>query len=146
MSTKGYDLQRFINAQEYNYDLALSEIRNGKKLSHWIWYIFPQIAGLGRSSMCATYGIKGLEEAKAYLSHPILKQRLEEISLALLELPSNNPVIVMGRPDDKKLCSCMTLFLEADPSNKIFSKVLDKYFDGKKDNATIKILNQNTEK
>ena len=80
-----YDLQRFLNAQEYSYNQALAEIKSGKKCSHWIWYIFPQIAGLGRSSMCVTYGIKGLGEAKAYLAHPVLKQRLEEISQTLLE-------------------------------------------------------------
>lgn len=137
---QNYNLQRFLDAQAYDYAQALSEIKAGRKRSHWIWYIFPQLDGLGRSSMCAFYGIKGIGEARAYLEHPVLRQRLEEISQALLELQENNPTLVMGYPDDMKLRSCMTLFLEADPGNEIFSKVLDKYFYGQKDTATLKIL------
>ena len=92
--------------------------------------------------MCAKYGINGLEEAKAYLSHPVLKQRLEEICLALLDLPTSDSTAVMGRPDDLKLRSCMTLFYEADPENIIFSKVLEKYYHGREDNATLRLLNK----
>lgn len=135
-----YDISRFIEAQRSSYQQALSEIKNGKKASHWIWYIFPQIKGLGRSAMSEYYGIQNIDEAKAYLADPILSKRLIEICEALLSLDTNDAVEVMGRPDDKKLKSSMTLFDAATDSLEIFQMVLDKYYNGKKDNLTLRIL------
>lgn len=135
-----FDLERFIKAQERDYETALEEIRRGRKRSHWIWYIFPQITGLGFSSMSQYYGIASIKEAKAYMENACLRDRLLEISEALLALESNDPGNVMGYPDDLKLCSSMTLFAEAAPEEKIFQAVLDKYFDGRKDQRTLQIL------
>ena len=135
-----YDLTRFHKAQKIDYETALSEIRSGRKRSHWMWYIFPQLKGLGFSGMADYYGIDGLGEAKAYLADPILRARLTEISEALLTLPGNNPGGVMGYPDDMKLRSCMTLFSIADPKEEVFRKVLDKYYGGRKDKLTERLL------
>lgn len=135
-----YDLNRFLKAQERDYDTALSEIRSGRKRSHWIWYIFPQVKGLGFSSTSEFYGIDGLAEAKAYMENEALRRRLIEISEALLALESSDAGDVMGYPDDLKLKSSMTLFEEAAPEEKIFLKVLDKFFGGKKDERTLEIL------
>lgn len=135
-----YDLNRFLKAQERDYDTALSEIRSGRKRSHWIWYIFPQVKGLGFSSTSEFYGIDGLAEAKAYMENGTLRRRLIEISEALLALESSDAGDVMGYPDDLKLKSSMTLFREAAPEEKIFLKVLDKFFGGKKDERTLEIL------
>lgn len=135
-----YDLQRFLKAQERDYETALQEIRNGRKLSHWIWYIFPQVKGLGFSSTSEYYGIEDLEEAKAYLENDTLKARLLEISEALLDLETNNAREVMGSPDHLKLKSSMTLFAMADPNIPIFKQVIDKYYDGVLDEKTLKIL------
>ena len=134
-----YDLNRFITAQERSYDAALSEIKSGRKRTHWMWYIFPQIDGLGRSSTAQFYAISDLQEAKEYYAHPILGPRLVEISEALLKLDGDNATAVMGYPDDLKLKSSMTLFAIAS-GNPVFSKVLDKYFDGRQDRQTVKIL------
>ena len=110
-----YDLSRFHKAQQGSYETALAEIRSGRKCSHWIWYIFPQIQGLGFSSTAQYYAIENLEEAKAYLADPVLRERLLEISNALLALDSCDPSEVMGYPDDLKLRSSMTLFSLAEP-------------------------------
>lgn len=134
-----YDLNRFITAQERSYDAALSEIRSGRKRTHWMWYIFPQIDGLGRSSTAQFYAISDLQEAKEYYAHPVLGPRLVEISEALLKLDGDNATAVMGYPDDLKLKSSMTLFAIAS-GNPVFTKVLDKYFDGRQDRWTVKIL------
>ena len=133
-----YDLDRFIKAQEVKYEIALCEIREGRKRSHWIWYIFPQVKGLGFSSTSEYYGINGIAEAKEYMKNELLHKRLVEISTALYELPESDPSVVMGYPDDLKLKSSMTLFAEAAPEEKIFEQVLEKYFDGKKDIETLK--------
>ena len=133
-------IDRFLKAQENTYDEALSEIREGHKRSHWIWFIFPQIQGLGFSAISQEYAIKDLEEAREYLNNPLLKTRLLEISKALIDLPEFDPTKVMGYPDDLKLCSSMTLFHVADPEEPVFKLVLDKYFDGKIDKNTIRIL------
>ncbi len=138
--TMKYNLDRFIRAQEYDYDQALSEIKAGHKRSHWIWYIFPQVKGLGRSGMSEEYGIDGLDEAKAYMENEVLRIRLIEISQALLQLDSNDPLAVMGFPDNLKLRSSMTLFAEAAPEETVFADVLDKFFDGEKDPETLKRL------
>ncbi|HIQ74968.1 MAG TPA: DUF1810 domain-containing protein [Candidatus Cottocaccamicrobium excrementipullorum] len=135
------DLTRFHEAQKGVYQEALREIRNGKKRSHWMWYIFPQIAGLGRSSMTQYYGIKGLGEAKEYLRDPILRERLTEISQTLLALETDDASQIFGWPDDMKLRSSMTLFSCADPGIAVFQKVLDKFFQGEKDELTLRILN-----
>lgn len=137
-----YDLSRFIAAQQSDYQLALSEIKNGKKVSHWIWYIFPHLKGLGRSSKSVYYGIRGLDEAKAYLADPILGKRLIEICSALLSLDKDNPTEVMGKPDDRKLQSSMTLFDAATESLDVFKRVLDKYYQGRKDKRTLGMLEQ----
>ena len=136
----GSSLDKFVSAQKRDYATALQEIRNGRKRSHWIWYIFPQIQGLGMSSTAQFYGIKDLEEAKDYMEHPVLGPRLIEISEALLGLESSNPGAVMGFPDDLKLCSSMTLFELAAPEEKVFSKVLEKFYGGRRDELTLRIL------
>ena len=134
------DLSRFIKAQETDYERALSEIRSGHKRSHWIWYIFPQIAGLGFSSTAQYYAIKDRKEAEEYLKNDLLRERLVEISEALLLLESNDAGDVMGYPDDLKLCSSMTLFHEVAPEIDVFQEVLDKFFGGKPDQRTIELL------
>ena len=138
--TMAYDLQRFKDAQEQDYRQALAEIRAGRKRSHWIWYIFPQLEGLGRSAMCARYGIRGIGEAEAYLADETLRGRLVEMSRALLELNGNDPVDVMGHIDAIKLRSCMTLFSRASNADPAFQAVLDKYFGGEADPMTLELL------
>ena len=135
-----HDLERFYKAQEYDYETALSEIRNGRKESHWMWYIFPQIAGLGRSTTAEYYAIKSKEEAKAYIEDPVLGKRLIEISQALLQVSSNDAEMVMGWPDNLKLRSCMTLFAEVAPEQPVFRNVLEKFYDGEMDEKTLDIL------
>ena len=134
------ELDRFIRAQEYNYSDALKEIKNGKKTTHWMWYVFPQIKGLGKSDTAKWYAIKDLQEAKDYLNNEILSNRLEQICKALLELDCNDAYKIFGSPDDMKLKSSMTLFEIAAPENKIFKRVLDKYFNGERDQKTIEII------
>lgn len=138
----GTNLQRFIDAQKTVYAIALSEIKHGKKRSHWMWYIFPQIAGLGFSETSKYYSLKSLHEAEAYLQHPVLGPRLIEISNALLDLKSDNALSVFGTPDDLKLKSCMTLFSILPSTNPVFQAVLDKFFHGLKDAKTLEILNE----
>lgn len=132
-------LQRFIDAQKRDYEIALSEIKNGRKRSHWMWYIFPQIKGLGFSETSKFYGITNLKEAEEFLTHPVLGKRLVEISNELLNLPTNNAHAVFGSPDDIKLKSSMTLFSLVPNADAVFQKVLDKFFDGKKDEKTLNI-------
>lgn len=139
MDSKESDITRFIEAQGENYERALREIKCGRKRSHWMWYIFPQLKGLGRSAISAYYGINGLSEAKEYLSHPLLGNRLREISEALLELDSNDAHDIFGFPDDMKLRSCMTLFNKVSP-NDVFKEVLNKFYEGKVDYKTLKLL------
>lgn len=135
-----FNLERFKKAQERDYALALAEIKNGRKESHWIWYIFPQLKGLGYSEISRFYGIEGRAEAKAYIEDELLKKRLVEISEALLVLQCSDAEKVMGYPDDLKLKSCMTLFAETSPETDVFEKVLEKFFDGKKDKKTLELL------
>lgn len=130
-------LNRFLDAQQQDYNRALSEIKNGRKLSHWMWYIFPQIAGLGFSHMAQLYAIKDLAEATDYLHHPVLGSRLVEIAGALLTIQGKTATQIMGSPDDLKLRSSMTLFSLVDGADPVFKKVLDKYYDGKPDPQTI---------
>ena len=135
-----HDLERFYKAQEYDYETALSEIRNGRKESHWMWYIFPQITGLGRSTTAEYYAIKSKEEAKGYIEDPVLGKRLIEISQALFQIESDDAEMVMGWPDNLKLRSCMTLFAEAAPEHPVFRNVLEKFYDGEMDGKTLDIL------
>ena len=134
------DLDRFIKAQERDYLVALQEIKSGRKLSHWIWYIFPQIKGLGYSETAQYYSIEDIEEAKAYLNNEYLHNNLVEICQELVKLKSNNIVDIMGYPDNLKLFSSMTLFNFVEPDEDIFKKVLDKYYNGKLDAKTLEIM------
>lgn len=135
-----YDLSRFIKAQEFNYQNALAEIKAGRKTSHWIWFIFPQLKNLGSSPTAKHYGIENLDEAKEYLSNEILRKNLLEISQALLDLKNNDIEYIMGSSIDKmKLQSSMTLFYLAEPTCAIFTKIIEKYFGGKFDENTINI-------
>lgn len=133
-------LDRFLDAQRGDYAAALAEVRRGRKTSHWMWYIFPQIAGLGQSSTARYYSIRDLEEAREYYAHPVLGQRLREISGALLELRGSDPVAVFGGIDSMKLKSSMTLFAVAAPDDPLFQQVLDKYYSGEQDALTLRIL------
>lgn len=134
------DLSRFIDAHCRNYSAALAEIRSGRKRSHWMWYIFPQLRELGKSETALYYGIRDLDEAVAYLNDPVLGQNLLEISGVLLTLESSNAREIFGWPDDMKLRSCMTLFHCASGGNPVFRRVLEKFYDGKPDGHTLRIL------
>jgi len=140
MNEDKFNLERFLTAQERDYGQALKEIRGGRKRSHWIWYIFPQLKDLGYSSTAKYYGIRDLDEARAYLENPTLRERLIEISEALLHLEENDPERVMGYPDHLKLRSSMTLFAAADPDEPVFNRVLDKYFSGEPDEHTLNLI------
>lgn len=137
------DLSRFIKAQDSSYEEALSEIKSGRKRSHWMWYIFPQYKGLGFSEASKYYSINDLDEAKRFLNHPILGERLKLITKELLILNENNANKVFGSPDDLKLKSSMTLFATIDTSEEnIFNAVLDKYFAGQNDNKTLTLIKE----
>ncbi|MCA8830425.1 DUF1810 domain-containing protein [Hymenobacter pini] len=137
------NLQRFLDAQQRDYATALGEIKGGRKRSHWMWYIFPQVQGLGYSETARFYAIQSQQEAQAYLQHPVLGPRLQEISAALLTLESNDATRIMGSPDDVKLKSSMTLFAALENTNPVFQRVLDKFFDSEQDTKTLQILRQN---
>ena len=126
-----YDLERFVVAQERDYAIALEEIKSGYKSSHWMWYIFPQISGLGHSPMAKKYEIVDLGEAKAYIENAYLRNNLVEISRALIECGNDDIEDIMGFPDNFKLCSSMTLFEMVAPEIEEFKMVLDKFFEGK---------------
>jgi uncharacterized protein (DUF1810 family) len=134
------EMVRFIEAQQLDYIKALSEIKKGRKVSHWMWYIFPQIAGLGFSETSKYYALKSLSEAEQYLKHPILGKRLIEISSVLMGLQTNDAHTVFGSPDDLKLQSSMTLFSAVKNSNPVFQLVLDKFFAGEKDKHTLALI------
>ena len=135
-----YNLQRFYKAQKFDYPVALNEIKNGQKESHWMWYIFSQLKELEYSSTAKYYGLTK-DEAIAYIKDEVLKSCLIEISEALLKLNNNNATIVFGYPDDLKLKSCMTLFSEIAPEIEVFDKVLERFFSGKKDDKTLELKN-----
>ena len=139
MKIDSYNLQRFIDAQNDNYDRALYEIKRGMKTSHWMWYIFPQVNGLGYSSTSNYYSIKSKEEANLYLNNKLLRNHLIEISEELYKL-DNSIYEILGYTDALKLNSCMTLFNYIDPSIEIFSKIIDKFYKGEFDKKTISIL------
>lgn len=134
-------LDRFLQAQEPVWPRVLAELRAGKKRTHWMWFVFPQIKGLGHSDMAQRYAIQSLAEAKAYLAHPVLAARLRECCQILLALESPSSALqVFGTPDDLKLRSCMTLFAEASAPGSVFDAVLQKYFGGQKDERTLELL------
>ncbi|WP_313117256.1 DUF1810 domain-containing protein [Ectopseudomonas guguanensis] len=135
-----FDLARFVEAQQRDYQQALDELRAGAKRSHWIWYVFPQLRGLGRSEMAEHYGISGLDEARAYLAHPLLGPRLEDCARALLSHRGRSARQIMGSPDDLKLRSSMTLFQAAAPQQALFAEVLQAFYDGEQDAATLRRL------
>ena len=142
------ELQKFIDAQEHGYSFgetyqtALAEMKRGEKISHWIWYVFPQIQGLGLSGTTAYFSIKDIEEATDYYEHPILGQRLTEITSVLLDIDNDDPMTVFGYPDAYKVRSCMTLFKHAAPEQKFFQQVLDKFCRSIEDDKTIIILGE----
>ena len=132
-----FALSRFVSAQEPVFDTVVQELAAGQKRSHWMWFVFPQIAGLGLSPMAVRYAISGLAEARAYVAHPVLGQRLRQCCGVLVALPTADPVAVFGGIDAVKLRSSMTLFAAADPVEPAFAAVLDRFFDGERDPATL---------
>jgi uncharacterized protein (DUF1810 family) len=137
-----HDLQRFVAAQDARgtYEAAVAELRSGRKLSHWMWFVFPQIAGLGQSAVSTRYAISSLAEARAYLAHPVLGPRLIECAEIVSELHERSAEEIFGGIDAMKLRSSMTLFAHADPANPLFGRVLDSYFAGVPDGATERLL------
>lgn len=136
------NLNRFIKAQNNVYQQVVTELRNGRKTSHWMWYIFPQLEQLGRSSTAIFYGIKNLEEAQKYLEHPLLGTRLKECCQILVEGEETSVDKIFGSPDNKKLKSSMTLFDAVPNSDPIFEQVLTKFFNGQKDDKTLSLLGE----
>jgi uncharacterized protein (DUF1810 family) len=137
-----FDLQRFVSAQEGVHDKALAEVRAGRKRTHWMWYIFPQLDGLGSSPTARRYGIKSIEEARAYLAHPLLGPRLVECAEAALAVEGRTASEIFGYPDDLKLKSSMTLFASVAEPDSVFVRVLDKYYRGEQDARTLELLDQ----
>ena len=135
-----YDLTRFVSAQEQSYQEALSELERGRKQSHWMWYVFPQFDGLGTSPMSMRYSIKSSAEARAYLEHPVLGPRLVECAEAMLAVDGKSARAILGSPDDMKLKSCATLFAQISPSGSVFERLLDKFYYGERDAATLRLL------
>ena len=135
-----FDLNRFVGAQSGTYDLALAELRNGRKDGHWIWFIFPQVAGLGMSSMSQAYAVTGIDEARAYLAHPLLGPRLRECVSAMNGHTGLSASQILGSIDAQKFRSCVTLFIEASEHEPIFTAALTKYFGGSPDQSTLSLL------
>jgi uncharacterized protein (DUF1810 family) len=135
-----YGLSRFIEAQDADYAQALAEIRAGRKRSHWMWYVFPQFRGLGSSPTSLHYAIKSREEAEAYLSHPILGRRLVECAEAVLQIRDRSALELFSSPDDMKLRSSATLFASVSPEGSVFHRLIDQYFDGRRDDRTIELI------
>lgn len=140
--TDVYNLHRFLTAQAHTYNTVLAELRAGRKASHWIWFIFPQIAGLGRSGTAQQFAITSLDEAKAYLQHPVLGPRLRECTQLVLDVNGRSAEEIFGYPDYLKFRSCMTLFSTAATDNTLFNAALLKYFHGKPDQLTLDLLAQ----
>jgi uncharacterized protein (DUF1810 family) len=137
-----YDLQRFVDAQQGVYDRVREELRQGRKSTHWMWFIFPQIAGLGHSAMAQRYAIASLDEARAYLAHPVLGPRLRECSGLVVQVQGRTIEEIFGYPDDLKFRSSMTLFAQAAEDREVFDQCLRKYFGGEPDAATLAQLNK----
>jgi uncharacterized protein (DUF1810 family) len=136
-----FDLRRFVDAQDRVYDTVLAELRNGTKRSHWIWFVFPQLRGLGHSATAQHYGISSLGEARAYLAHPLLGPRLRECSRLLAAIDGRSVEQIFGWPDNLKVRSSMTLFAHATDDNAEFRAVLNKFYNGEDDTATVELLN-----
>jgi uncharacterized protein (DUF1810 family) len=139
-TTDPYDLQRFVDAQAHHYADALAEVRSGRKRSHWMWFVFPQFAGLGFSAMSQRYAIASIAEARAYLEHPVLGPRLREIARAALDVPGRTALEIFGSPDDMKLRSSATLFAQISPPGSVFHRLLDTFFDGEPDEQTLRLV------
>ena len=135
-----YNLARFVDAQGHDYARALGEIRRGRKASHWMWYVFPQFRGLGVSPTSAFYAIRSAEEARAYLAHPVLGPRLVECAEAVLAVSGRSAREIFGSPDDLKLRSSATLFAAVSPEGSVFQQILDRYFDGQRDELTLRLM------
>ena len=135
-----FNLRRFVDAQDPVYFRALTELRAGVKQSHWMWFVFPQVHGLGRSPTAEFYAIRSIDEAKAYLVHPLLCGRLKECTRALLDVTGKSARQILGTPDDLKFRSSLTLFAHAAPDEPLFREALDKYFDGEEDQMTLELL------
>ena len=140
MAGDPFELQRFVDAQAPDYDRALAELRNGRKATHWMWYVLPQLRGLGASVMATRYGIASLDEARAYLAHPILGPRLIACVDAMNALPGSNAEHVLGGIDAAKFRSCLTLFLVADPGDAALRDALKKYYRGREDERTLALM------
>jgi uncharacterized protein (DUF1810 family) len=136
----GFDLERFVDAQQGVYEAALAELRAGRKRSHWMWFIFPQVAGLGQSDMARRYAIRSADEAAAYLAHPVLGERLRECATAVLGHGDEAIGDIFPHPDDLKFHSSMTLFADVAPDEAVFQACLDRFFDGEADSATLERL------
>ncbi|MEO8577061.1 MAG: DUF1810 domain-containing protein [Gemmatimonadales bacterium] len=145
MSADSHDLGRFIEAQEPVYDHVIAEIRDGRKRTHWMWFVFPQLAGLGNSSMAARYAIRDPGEPRDYLEHPILGSRLIECAEAALAVEGRSAMEIFGTPDDLKLRSCATLFAQVSAPDSVFHRILDKYYSGEPDRRTLQLLGQHSE-
>lgn len=137
-----YHLNRFVEAQSVNYSDALSELRSGQKRSHWIWYVFPQIAGLGQSAMSVRYAIRSEDEARAYLADPVLGPRLIESAEAILAIRNKSAREILGTPDDLKLRSSATLFAHVSPPGSVFQRILDTYYSSEPDPKTLQLLSR----
>lgn len=135
-----YDLGRFLHAQRGDFERALAEITSGKKRTHWMWYVFPQLDGLAFSSTSKYYAIKSIEEARAYLAHPVLGPRLLRCAEAALRVEGRFATEIFGSPDDLKLRSCATLFACVSPPGSVFERLLDKYYGGERDRKTLRLL------
>lgn len=135
-----YDLNRFVRAQDESYQQALTELERGRKQSHWMWFIFPQIDGLGSSPISRRYAIKSEDEARAYLAHPVLGPRLTQCVEAILAVDGKSATEILGYPDDLKLKSCATLFAHVSSPGSAFERVLDKFYSGERDAATLRLL------
>lgn len=138
--TDPFELQRFVEAQQDTYERALAELRAGRKRSHWMWFVFPQIAGLGASPMAQRYAIASLEEAAAYLAHPILGPRLLACTEAVAHHAGSSANAIFGSPDDMKFRSCMTLFAEIAPDDALFDTALHLFYDGRRDQKTLDLI------
>ena len=140
MADDPFDLNRFVQAQEGVYAAALSELRAGRKTSHWMWFVFPQIDGLARSQTARFFAVKSLAEARAYLAHPVLGKRLRQCTAAVLGVPGRTASEIFGSPDDIKFRSSMTLFERTEPECALFSDALDRFFEGRRDRLTLELL------
>ena len=140
MSDADLGLDRFVQAQAASFDRALAELQSGHKRSHWMWFIFPQLAGLGASALSQHYAIQSLAEAEAYLQHPVLGRRLVECAEAVLAVEGRSALDIFGSPDNLKLRSCATLFAQVSPPGSVFERLLERYFDARPDERTLRLL------